>query len=357
MGIIIYNLIKSSCHNFFLYHLMKTTLKDIAEDTGYSVSTVSRALRGDASIHPESESKIIDSARRLNYAHLPAKADTMPGDDIYFAVVTNFHDGEFYSSFFNGFTEASDSNDNGIHYGLHSFSSEQSIEKTLVGIQRLREFGYSGAVIFMPYLSRSDYQKLVNKIPLDFPLISTSLVNQPVMDTIAFDGYSGGFSVAQHFHRRGYKTGGILYGPQSKTEALIRGNGFSDYCKQHTDFTHIWSFNGNYTPGSGRAAFSAFDKLRDKPKAVFAANDEMAIGFMQSAISAGYDIPGDVAIAGYDDLRICRYIDPPLTSVTTDFNHLARHITSLLKDRLKKPVRHQGIQNLIPVQLTIRQSS
>jgi len=334
---------------------MKTTLKDIAEDTGYSVSTVSRALRGDASIHPESESKIIDSARRLNYAHLPAKAHVKSRSETYFAVVTDFHKGEFFSSFFHGFTQISESSD--VHFGLHNFSSAQTLEDTLKGLNSLRDFGYDGAVIFLPYLSRVDYEKIIAEVPPDFPMISTSLVNQPVMDTIAFDGYSGGFSVAQHFHQRGYKTGGLLYGPQTKPEALIRGNGFTDYCKQHQEFNHIWSFHGDYSPDSGREAFNVFDNLQQKPEAVFAANDEMALGFMQAAMACGYNIPDDVAIAGYDDLRICSIVSPALTSVTTDFNHLAMHISSMLKDRLQNPVKHRGLQNLIPVHLTIRESS
>jgi len=334
---------------------MKTTLKDIAEDTGYSVSTVSRALRGDASIHPESESKIIDSARRLNYAHLPAKAIVKSSGETFFAVVTDFHKGEFFSSYFYGFTQISATSE--VHFGLHNISNNQNLEEIMRGLNSLREFGYNGAVIFLPYLTRADYQKIIAEIPSDFPMISTSLVNQPVMDTIAFDGYSGGFSVAQHFHKRGYKTGGLLYGPQSKPEALIRGNGFTDYCKQHREFNHVWSYHGDYSPNSGREAFKAFDNLQQKPEAVFAANDEMALGFMQAAISAGYTIPGDMAIAGYDDLRICRIMDPSLTSVTTDFNHLAMHISSMLKDRLQNPVKHRGLQNLIPVHLTIRESS
>lgn len=334
---------------------MKTTLKDIAEDCGYSVSTVSRALRGDSSIHPDSERKIIQSARRLKYAHLPHTPAVDKLKDPFFAIITDFHEGEFYSSFYNGFIKASEST--AINYGLHSVSNNADVELIIEEIQLLKRFGYHGGVLFVPHLTRDDYQKILDTVALDFPLLSTSVVHQPVMDTIAFDAYSGGFSVAKHFWERGYTRAAILLGPHNKPEALIRANGFADFSRQNPGFTIVWQFKGDYSLTSGQQAFAAFEKLKAKPQAVFAANDDMALGFMQAALAKGYNLPGDIGLAGYDDLRLCSIMQPNLTSVHTDFEALAGHIGSILTRRLDKPVEHQGIQNLIPVSLAVRQST
>lgn len=104
-------------------------------------------------------------------------------------------------------------------------------------------------------------------------------------------------------------------------------------------------------------AYEKFKTIPQKPRAVFAANDAMALGFMESARADGWNFPEDLALAGYDNLPLCEYHYPPLTSVDTNYTLLANNTLDYLLARLHRPVAHQGIVSLVPTSIKIRQSS
>ncbi len=333
---------------------MKVTLSDIAKATGFSVSTVSRTLRGEGKISKENERVILETAQRLNYPINKFFQIQKKTENIFIAIITQFHIGEFYSSFFNGFVQAAESK----NVNVSLFSVSHIIGRVDVFINKLRDNGYSAAVIFVPGFQTPDYQKILESVPVDFPVISCSNNIHPVIDTVTFDAYRGSSLVAEHFQASGYKTVGIIEGPGDKQpEARFRKNGFVDYATHHEGIEFIWSYPGNYKYESGNRAFEVFETLKNKPRAVFAANDATALGFMEAARAKGYRIPEDIAIAGYDNLPICEYHYPKLTSVDTNFVKLAEVTLDNLLERSHTFTPHQGMVSLVPVKLAVRESS
>lgn len=334
----------------------KITLKDIAQDTGLSVSTVSRALAGSGKISTENEKRIFESAKRLNY---PVRKLDTPMDlrkNIFIALITRFHIGEFYSSFYNGFDMATKGTNTNI--ALLNASNASVDEITL--INELHKTNFDAAIIFLPDFDQEDYRQLIERTDPNFPIISVAPIANPVMDTITFDTYRGGHLVADHFHRQGFEKMGIILGPQNKSEAMLRRNGFIDFIQSKSELELVWQFDGNFENKSGHEAFQNYKKAQDKPEAIFCGNDSMAVGFMQSALYEGVNIPGDVAIAGYDDLPVCVYNSPSITSVHTPFEMLGKKAIKYLIERLKNSGsenEHAGYVSLVPVSLSIRESS
>lgn len=330
---------------------MKVTLSDIAKETGFSISTISRTLRGNGKVSKENERTVLEAAQRLNYPVSKILRYQKSRKDLFIAIVTQFHTGEFYTSFFNGFL--SSANKRNINIGLLSLSDQID-----TFINKLNLKGYSAAVLFAPGLQTDDYIKILKNTPIDFPVISCSNNAQPVIDTITFDAYRGASLVAEHFKQQGYETVGMIEGPgETQPEARFRKNGFVDYISHHKNIDFIWSYPGNYKLCSGISAFEEFEKLKNKPRAIFAANDETAIGFMETAIAAGYKFPNDIAIAGFDNLPMCSFHYPSLTSVVTDYTQLADLAFSKVMERLNSHKSHQGVVNLLPVKLVVRHSS
>ncbi|HYW34229.1 MAG TPA: LacI family DNA-binding transcriptional regulator [Balneolaceae bacterium] len=332
---------------------MRVTQSDIAEETGFSVSTVSRALRGIGNINKSDERLILETAKRLNYPLQQSAGSRLKKQNNFIALVTGFHTGEFYSSFFNGFVEAAEAKEQ--YVSLFSISAD--VDKVCSLLDDLREAGYSSAVLFVPGLHSDDYEKILEYVPDYFPLISCTNIDHPVMDTVTFDAYRGASLVAKHFIDRGYKSVGFIEGPVDKPEARFRKSGFIDVIT-HTEGTDfIWSYPGDYSLESGIRAFEQFKKLKKKPRAVFAANDATALGFMESARAEGYHFPNDIALAGYDNLPMCKYHFPNITSVNTNFTKLAKITLDTLTERQYNSIDHQGLVSLVPVDLKIRQSS
>lgn len=333
---------------------MKITLKDIAEDTGYSISTVSRVLSGSKKISSRARHKIIESARRLNYPHFNnSKAHHAPGLLNVFLVVTGFHTGEFYASFFHGINRAAEK----CNVQLSLISLNKPFEEVCNTVKELSGQNFDGLILFAPEFDRSDYQKIKSVIPEDFPIVSNGLIETPVFSTVSFDGYSGGYLVAEHFCRKSYHRCGIIRGPLSKAEARYRANGFNDYIAQTPEMEMVWQYHGDFTFESGTRAFNSFSDLQNKPEAIFACNDSMCHAFMEAALQRGYSFPDDIAIVGYDDLPICTRHRPKISSIHTDYDKLGKVTMGRLREIASKPEQDRGVLSLVPVTLKSRESS
>lgn len=330
----------------------KITLKDIADDTSLSISTVSRVLRGEGRSSSQNEQAIIESAQRLGY---PLQKQQTPFElrtEIYIAVIANVKDGEFYTAFFNGFHQASKNTN--VHFCLFSIDNiENPIQDFLFGLQK----HYDAAIIFLPSLNSDDYKRILAKINANFPIISTASILNPVLDTVSFDGYGGGHLVAEHFYNQNYSEIGIIHGPNNKLESRFRSNGFTDFIKSQPTMNLLWEFNGDYSIQSGQLAYQAYKNATNKPRAIFCANDSMLFGFMELARADGIQIPTDIALVGYDNLPLCQSFSPQISSVNTDYTNLGIHAMRLLLNRIENHIDHQGFLSLIPVSLVLRQSS
>ena len=332
---------------------MKVTLKDISEATNFSVSTISRAIRGEGRISEKNRRKILAAAHKLGYP-LPTNGRKLPKDQPpNIALITQFHPGEFYASFFHGFTQAATTKE--VNVSL--FSVTHDIDSVSSLIEKLRTLGFAAAVIFVPELKEEQYLHILHATPKDFPVISCSNIDNSVLDTVTFDAYQGAVLAARHLYEQGYRKLGIIEGPHEMPEARFRTNGFMDFIKQNSDADLVWDFKGDYTLEAGKEAFADFETLESKPQAIFTANDAMALGFMETAREAGYTFPDDIALVGYDNLPMCENHYPRLSSIKTDFARLAENPIDTLLTRMKKPTEHQGIVSMVPVTLEERQSS
>ncbi len=333
---------------------MKITLKDIAKDTGLSISTVSRALAKSGKISSANVKRVFESAQRLNYPIVSNMAPFKLRNSIYIALVTTFHPGEFYASFFNGFTKAAAGSN--IHFGLFNVCMENDCSFRF--LESIKKNHFDAAVLFLPGLSKEDYMQILNRVD-DFPMISAAPIATPVMDSVVFDNYSGGHLIGKHFHERGFRKIGIIQGPSSELETHLRKNGLIDYCEQN-GLKLVMKYRSDYDISSGKGAYEHYKNLEEKPEAIFACNDALAIGFIHSATRDGVSIPADVAIAGYDDIPICEYQNPTLTSIHTPYEILGKnilsHLTAQLSDK-DSSISHSGSTKLIPVTLVEREST
>jgi DNA-binding LacI/PurR family transcriptional regulator len=334
---------------------MKTTLQDISNRTGLSVSTISRVLRGEAKLGSDNVNLVIETAQELNYQvnnRLLNKTYNYK-KKLQIALLTNFYNQEFYSTLFKGISEAASTSN--AHLCLYDVTdNDEPLEEF---IQFLIKHSIDAVILFITDLSEKAYNKLIKKIPADFTILSIAPVFHRIIDTVTFDSYMGGYMVAKHFEDRGYKEVGIIVGPTDRHEALLRKSGFTDYVTHNSKMKLVWSFNGDYTPSSGMAAFDDFEKTATKPRAIFASNDYMGMGFIKSANKANVDIPNEVAIVGYDDLTLCNYLHPTLSSVHTDYQELGKTVISMVHEKVQKREAQKGLFNLVPVSLTVRDSS
>jgi len=110
-----------------------------------------------------------------------------------------------------------------------------------------------------------------------------------------------------------------------------------------------WSVESGYEIGRRLA-------LRDGVTAIFAANDQMALGIMRALHEAGRDVPGDVSVVGFDDMAEAQAFWPPLTTVHQDFAEIGRRSIHMLLQEIEDHTRGVGT-TIVPTRLVVRAST
>ena len=173
---------------------MRVTLKHIADDTGLSIATVSRALSRKKRNHSNSEEQIYVSARKLGY---PLLTNSSENQQLSIALVMKLFEGEFYASLMNGFYKASASTSSEV---IFSYDAKQ-LDDTVNYIINLSK-KYSGICLFLPSMTSNDYLKIKEGVG-QYPIISLLPSKNPKIDTVCFDSYRGGYMLAKHFEEQG----------------------------------------------------------------------------------------------------------------------------------------------------------
>jgi LacI family transcriptional regulator len=193
------------------------------------------------------------------------------------------------------------------------------------------------------------------------PLIYTDVYSQDATLVVHSDNYAGGCVASQHLIDNGHRHIGIITGPQGYASARERLRGWRDTLAKHDlDTSPSLIAEGDWTAVSGATCFQQLIQKNPDLTAIFAGNDQMALGAMHVARDMGLKIPDDIAFVGYDDIPEAEYFYPPLTSVRQDtiqlgslaVHHVIDVIEKLQIDEIVTPILSK-----VEPQLIVRSSS
>ena len=327
---------------------MRATLKQVSDDTGLSIATVSRALRRKKRRYSVNEEKIYAAARKLGYPFI-GESDT--SDKTTIALVTEIRQGEFYSSLFHGLHSATRDSKSDIVF----VNVDDQLDNPVDFIIKLSK-KYSGICLFLPGLDKDSYAAIKEGVGT-YPIVSLIPGKNLKVSTVSFDSYSGGYMVAKHFEEVGYTNMGIITGPKNVMDSSFRKNGFVDHINERKSLNLSWSFEGDFSSEAGSKAFLDFKEKKLKKIAIFGCNDHSCFGFMKAATENGYIIPEDFIIAGFDNLSFCESITPELTSVSTNFGSLGKQAIRTIENMVSEKEGIIGQVSMIPVRIIIRNST
>jgi LacI family transcriptional regulator len=172
---------------------------------------------------------------------------------------------------------------------------------------------------------------------VDMPAVFIGRLPSPVVDSVALDEYGGGYLMGEHLAKQGHTRIAHVTGPRADPGADARNAGFDKALRDNgIAIDPALQFEGTYLQPSGRAAVDWLyaEHGRDLPSAIFFANSLMAIGALTEFYDRRVSIPGDIAVATFDDIAQLEYVRPRLTTVGNSPAVLARTATSMLLDRL-----------------------
>jgi LacI family transcriptional regulator len=176
-------------------------------------------------------------------------------------------------------------------------------------------------------------------------------------DTLSVDNFGGARAMVAHLAEHGHRRIAMVRGPEPNHDAEERLRGYraalaeADLIPDPT-----LEVEGDFTEESGFRAVHRLLELRKPPTALFAANDSTAIGAMSALREAGVAVPSAMAVAGFDDIPISRYLTPALSSVRVSINDLGARAMEQLVRAVEEQNRHERIHQTLPTSLVIRDS-
>jgi DNA-binding LacI/PurR family transcriptional regulator len=335
----------------------KATSIDIAHLAGVSQATVSRALRGSPLVSEETRERIRAAAEQLNYK-VDKNASNLRLQHSGTLALLLFEDpttdgsniNPFFLSMLGSITRACAQQGYDLLISFQQFSNDWHADyadsKKADGIILL---GYGDYLAY-----RARLEKLV-AIGTRFVRWGAVLPDQPGV-SVGCDNFSGGQAAARHFIEQGCRRIAFLGDASSHyPEFFERYRGYADaLARAGVTVDAALQVDAESTQLCGHEAMSELIARGVAFDAVFAASDLIAIGAMRALAEHGYRVPADIPVAGFDDIPMASFANPPLTTVRQD----TRRAGEVLVDNLLRMIRDEPAQStMLPVQLMVRQSS
>ena len=331
------------------FFVMSVTIKDVAREARVSVATVSRALNGHDSVTRATREHVGAIAKRLRYVpHAAARSLITRRTETLGVVLPDLY-GEFFSELIRGIDGAA--REHGLH--LLVSSSHGSASETGAALRALSG-RVDGILIMSPHAAQTH---LADDLPTTTPVV---LMNTRSQDdhylSLAIDNHAGAWTMVDHLVAAGYQRIALINGPTENFDAQERLRGYRDALDHFAKGSSPQVLDGDFSEESGYRAGVAIASIRPRPDAVFAANDMMALGCLRAVAEAGLRVPRDIAVAGFDDIPIARFVVPGLTTMRVNIAELGGRAARALIASIGNPQGAQMHQVLAP-ELVVRGST
>lgn len=324
------------------------TSGDVARRAQVSQSAVSRTFTPGASVSPATREKILKAADELGYRPNALARAVISGKSRLIAVLVAYLDNQFYPIVIEKLSRRLQAEG----YQILLLMTDPGDQDEL--IRRMLQYQVEGVIMASVSLSSTLAKQCAST---GIPIVSLNryAVNSP-SSSVTSDNIEGGRLVASHLVELGHKRIAYVAGAEDSSTNRDREAGFYKGLAEHGTTAFAREVGGYTFEGAANAARALFS--RDEiPDAVFVANDHMAFSVIDTARTEfGLSIPGDVAIAGYDDVPEASWKGYDLTSVAQSSDQMVDAAVSIMLGQLAdNPVK--GRATVIPASLIVRSST
>ncbi len=305
------------------------TITDVARRAGVSTATVSRTLAMPDRVAEKTRAAVFSAIRETGFIpNATARSLRARSTKMVLALLNGIGD-SFFTAILNAVEEALFEAGYGMVMGdTRGDNARESHYDRLV-----RSGQVDGVLLFSGRMPAPRFAELDASVPLilvcnDIPGVSVPFVESANRDAAR--------TLTEYLIGAGHRRIGHITGPMRGPEADDRLAGYRDALEAAGIVYDPWLvWQGNYrAEGGEEAATQHFLPMADRPTAVFAANDETAIGFIKAVRDAGLSVPEDVSVAGFDDIGYAALFDPGLTTMHQPRAELGRVAAQVLVQRM-----------------------
>ena len=319
-----------------------STIKDVAQYAGVSISTVSHVLNDTRFVSEDKVLKVRTAVKVLDYKPSALARSLKTSRTYTLGMLTASNTNPFFAEVIHG-VEAG-CYDRGYHLIL--CNSENNLSKQASYLNTLARKRIDGLLVMSAH-SNPDFIELL-KSHCSVPLVVLDChVPNLDADIIMEDSEQGGYDATRYLLAKGHTRIGCISGPKDLSPSSQRLSGYYRAMKEAGIAPDKrWITEGHLTAESG---YKAADKLlgnRYLPTALFVGNDLMAMGVICALQNRGYNVPDDISVVGYDNIELAAYTSPPLTTFHQPKGELGKLAANTLIDRIEDPNLKPGIQTL-----------
>ncbi len=330
------------------------TLKDIAQQLGISISTVSRALRGMPEVNPETREAVLKLSKEVDYEpNMLATSLLKRQSNLIGVVVPNMD--YFFSTAVKGMDEAALE----AGYTVVVCQSNESYGREVANVQRLLQSHVDGFIVSLSSETQNTdhFKRIVKKnIPLVFFDRDCSDIDAT---KVLLDNYAGAFQAVSHLLERGYRRIAYLGGRTNLSISNTREQGYRDAITQfgltvddsiniHGDFDRDYAY---------QTVKELLSKSENKPDAFFAVSDRLAIGAFQAIKDLVLQMPEAIGLIGFNDEPIMSLLTPSVSSVAQPAFEMGKMAARLLIEQLNSDSNETSRVEVFNPKLSIRESS
>jgi DNA-binding LacI/PurR family transcriptional regulator len=327
----------------------KTTIIEVARAAGVSKSTVSRVLLGGNQVKEETKALILNTIDRLGYERNNIASSMRTDRTWMIMLATPDIANPFWSEVARGVQDTVEQQ--GYSVVLANSDWDASREQRFLSTARRNRFD---ALVINP-AAVSERDLLAHGAPI---VILGLRDDFSALDMVGSDSYSGTMTALDHLYDLGHRRIGFIRGKHRSGRGHARHRAFNDFLNHHmlpADPSLI--VEAPFDLAGGQRAAVTLLQRPDRPSAIFAANDVLALGAMQTARELGLDIPGDLSVVGMDDIYAAATAIPPLTTVAKAKYDTGAMAARFLLDRLNSASAITPRRHVVPCHLVVRGST
>jgi len=297
----------------------------------------------------ETRRKVVDAAARLGYIpHGGARSLSMRHTNCVGAVLPDLH-GEFFSELIRGIDRVAR-----LH-GMHLLlSCSHSDVDELAAALRAMQGRVDGLLVMSPHV---DAEVLSANIPRSTPTVLMNTRHDGERyASLTVDNYGGARAMIEHLVGGGHRRVALITGPEANFDAAERLRGALDALSDLIPNESPQILRGDFSEQSGYRAGRLLLSMPERPDAIFAANDMMALGCIFALNEGGVTVPADIAIAGFDDIPIARCVSPPLTTVRVRIAELGELALERLLLGIAESGRDKVSSQILATEVIVRSS-
>jgi len=328
---------------------MGHTMREVAKRAGVSPATVSRVLNKTHYISIETEQRVLEVVRQLNYYKNVHARRLATGQSDLFGLVISEIANPYFPEIIRGFQASAW--DRGLDVLLCNTEYDQSRTKSV--IRKLIESDVRGVAIMTASVDKGATSDL---IAAGVGVVFCNLDGaEKLVSNISIDYQRGISQAIEHVVALGHRRAAVIAGPEDNHTAIIIKQALVDGLKAR-NLNPFPVLESNYRVDAGASSVRAILSQPEIPTVVFCGSDLIAMGAMSALEEAGVRIPEDVSVIGIDDISFAFLARPPLTTIRVPRERLGTIAFEAL-DKMLKLKRRRGADYYVETELVVRRST